>query len=40
MVEIDGKLYPKDRVKKALKLYQDLLDGSLEAAIKEGLENG
>lgn len=35
MVEIDGKLYPKDKVLKALKLYAALEDGSLEAEIKE-----
>lgn len=38
MVEIDNKTYSIEYVRKALKLYQDLLDGSLEAAIKEGLD--
>ena len=34
-IEIDGKPYPVERVRKALKLYQALQDGSLEEEIKE-----
>ena len=40
MVEIENKTYPVEYVKKAIRLYEALLDGSLEAQIKEGLENG
>ena len=39
MVEIEGKQYSKEYVKKAIKLYDDLLNGKLIAAIKEEIQN-
>lgn len=39
MVEIDGKIYDKSKVLKALKLYEDFLSGQLAKDIKEALEN-
>ena len=34
-IEIDGKTYPVDRVRKALKLFDALENGSLEEQILE-----
>ena len=34
-IEIDGESVSIDRIRKALKLYKDFLDGSLEAEIVE-----
>ena len=35
MIEIEGKDYPMEVVKKALKLYESLKDGTLEKEIVE-----
>ena len=35
MINIDGETYSEEYVKKALKLYESLQNGSLEAEIKE-----
>lgn len=35
MIEIDGKQYSQEYIKKAIKLFESLCDGSLEAEIVE-----
>lgn len=39
MIEIDGKLVPKDKVRKALKLYDDFLIGKITELIREEISN-
>ena len=39
MIKLDDTLIPKDRVRKALKLYDDFESGKLEKAIREALDN-
>ena len=39
MIKIDNNLVPKDKVRKALKLYDDFENGKLEKAIKEAISN-
>lgn len=39
MIEIDGKIYKKSIVLKALRLYKDLQDGRLAAAIEEAVKD-
>lgn len=39
MIKLDNHLVPKDKIRKALKLYDDLENGKLEKAIREALDN-
>lgn len=39
MIQIDGKLVPKDKIRKALRLYDDLLIGKITEAIREEIKN-
>ena len=39
MTKIDNNLVSKDKVRKALKLYDDFENGKLEKAIREAISN-
>ena len=39
MIKLDNNLVPKDKIRKALKLYDDFESGKLEKAIREALDN-
>ena len=39
MVIINGKPIKKEKIEKALKLYDDLLNGKLEKTIRESLKD-
>jgi len=35
MIEVDGKMYSEEYIQKAIRLFESLQDGSLEAEIVE-----
>lgn len=39
MIKIDNNLVSKDKIRKALKLYDDFETGKLEKAIREAINN-